>query len=91
MASEPQATPRKDARVLQARNAPFFGWMPPRYAALARGLVLAIGMAILEALIAFLPTVDTSELPPALGLALPAAVILFQAIVGEIDHRSSQA
>lgn len=85
------AAPRKDERILQSPKAPFFGWMPPRYAALARGLVLALGVAILEALISYLPQIDTSGLPPAVALVIPVAITIFQLIVGEIDQRSSQA
>jgi hypothetical protein len=78
-----------DHRVLQAPDGAFFSSLPPRYAAMLRGLLWAILIAVIEAVAVFLSGLDVSELPAWLGAVIPILVYAFRQLEGEIDQRST--
>lgn len=78
-----------DNRVLESAGAPFFGSLPPQWAAFCRSIVLAVGLAIVEGLISFFTTGDA--IPPSLALYAPIILVILRTIEGAIDQHSVKA
>lgn len=73
-----------DGRVLQSKDAPFFGGLNPTAAAFARGLTFAI----LTAAISFATVFFTDSPPELLAAYAPIFLVVLRTIEGKIDASS---
>ncbi len=62
--------------------------MSPLTAGFLRGLALAVAVAVIEAIIVFLPS---AEMSPALAVYIPIVVAALRTLEGEIDRRRKNA
>lgn len=90
--SSPTPTPAPavkppDTRILVSKGAPLFGSLPPQWAALARGVLLAVIIAALGVVIQAIQT-GAITLPPEYAWVGSLATLVYQALVGAVDSHS---